>query len=105
MTAHEPCSHECLCVYEITGAGVDEDQARRLAEAFAIPAEKLVLRDGEASFVDPASYLAVPTVPIADSEIEAAQRDATENHFPDVPIEVRAIDYAALRRLSPPSRR
>ncbi len=103
MTAHEPCSHACLSVYEVTGTGIGEDQARRLAAALGISAEKLVLRDGEASFVDPATYLAVPTVHVTDPEIVAAQRDATENHHPEMPIEVRAIDYAALSRLSPPS--
>ena len=103
MGAHELRSHARLSVYEVTGTGIDEDQARSLAEALGIPAEKLVLRDGEASFVDPATYLAVPTVHIIDSEIGAAQRDATENHYPEIPIEVRAIDYAALAQLSPPS--
>lgn len=103
MTAEGSCSQECLSVYEVTGTGLDEDQARRLAEAFRIPAEKLVLRDGEASFVDPAAYLAVPTVDVTDSEIADERREATENPCPEVPIEVKAIDYAALDRLSPPS--
>ena len=103
MTAHESCSHARLSVYEVTGTGIDEGQARRLAEALGISAEKLVLRDGEASFVDPATYLAVPTVNITDPEIVAARRDATENHYPEIPIEVSAIDHAALGRLSPPS--
>jgi hypothetical protein len=103
MTAHESCSHARLSVYEVTGTGIDEGQARRLAEALEISAGKLVLRDGEASFVDPVTYLAVPTVNITDPEIVAARRDATENHYPEIPIEVRAIDHAALGRLSPPS--
>jgi len=102
MTADGSCSPEYLSVYEVTGTGLDEDQARRLAEAFRIPAEKLVLRDGEAYFVDTATYLAVPTVDVTDSEIAAARRDATENHCPEIPIEAKAIDYAALGRLSPP---
>jgi Family of unknown function (DUF6345) len=103
MSAHEPCSHGRLSVYEVTGTGIDESQARRLAEALGISADKLVLRDGEASFVDPANYLALPSVNITDPAIVAARRDATENHHPEIPIEVRAIDYAALDRLSPPS--
>jgi hypothetical protein len=102
MTVHEPCSHARLSVYEVTGTGIDEGQARRLAEALGISAEKLVLRDGEASFVDPANYLAVPSVNVTDPEIVAARRDATENHYPEIPIEVRGIDHAALGRLSPP---
>jgi hypothetical protein len=102
MTAREPHSQARLAVYEVTGTGIREDQARRLAEALGISAEKLVLRDGEAAFVD-AAYLAVPTVHVTDPEIVAAERDATENHYPEIPIEVRAIDYAALDRLSPPS--
>jgi hypothetical protein len=103
MTAHESCSHARLSVYEVTATGIDEGQARRLAEALGISEEKLVLRDGEASFVNPATYLAVPTVNITDPKIVAARRDATENHYPEIPIEVRAIDHAALGRLSPPS--
>ncbi len=92
----------CLPVYEVAGTGIDETQARKLAEALKIPAEKMLLRDGIASFVDPASYLAVPTVSVDEPEITAAQRKATKNHHPEIPIEVKAIDYTALGLLSPP---
>jgi len=103
MTAHEPCSNARLPVYEVVGTGIDDEQARRLAQALGIPADKLLLRDGEASFIDPAGYLAVPVVQVADPDLLAAERDATVNHCPEIPVGVTAIDYAALGRLSPPS--
>ena len=62
MTAHESCSHARLSVFEVTGTGIGEDQAPRLSEALGISAEKLPLRNGEPSFVDPATNLAVPIV-------------------------------------------
>jgi uncharacterized protein DUF6345 len=97
--AHLPV-HVDLPVYEVTATGIEENQAKKLAVALEIPVEKLILRDGMAAFIDPDKYLAVPSMPIADPEIVAARRQATTNHFPDIPIEVRAIDYAALGRLS-----
>ncbi|MGA2592311.1 MAG: DUF6345 domain-containing protein [Bryobacteraceae bacterium] len=101
MSGNEPCAEPCLPVYEVTRTGIEEKQARKLAEALKIPVERMFLRDGMALFIDPANYLAIPTVPIADPEIAAAHRQATKNHYPEIPIEVRAIDYAALGRLSP----
>jgi hypothetical protein len=103
MTACDPCARKSLPVYEVTTTGIDEERARRLGDALGIPAEKLVLRDGEASFIDPATYVSLPTVQVTDPGIVAGWREATENHYPEMPIEVKAIDYAALSNLSPPS--
>src|ERR1700722_17156307 len=93
MTAQEPCSNARLPVYEVVGTGIDDEQARRLAQALGIPPDKLLLRNGEASFVDPARYLAVPVVQVADRDLLAAERDATVNHCPEIPIEVTAVDH------------
>lgn len=97
---NESCADTYLRVYEVVKTGIDEMQVRNLAEALKIPVNKVSLQHGMASFVDPASYIAVPTVPVADTEIGAAQRQATKNHHPEIPIEVKAIDYAALGKLS-----
>src|SRR5271163_198838 len=84
-----------LPVYEVIGRGIEEAPAKRLAEALKIPVEKVFLRNGIAAFSDPANYLAIPTVDV-DPEVSAALRRATTNRHPDIPIEVKAIDYAAL---------
>jgi Family of unknown function (DUF6345) len=88
-----------LPVYEVTATGVSEEQARRLADALRIPGDKLFFRDGTAAFVDPDTYLAVPTVTVSDTEIVEKLRRATKNFFPDKPIDVKAIDYEALAQL------
>jgi hypothetical protein len=56
-----------------------------------------------ASFIDPENYLAVPTVVVTDPEIEA-RREATRNYYPEIPIEVKAIDHAkgTRGRMQPP---
>lgn len=51
-----------LPVYEVASTGIEERHARKLADALGIPTEKVFLRDGVASFVDHAKYLAIPTV-------------------------------------------
>jgi hypothetical protein len=97
--AFEQCAEAFLPVYEVTGTGILEHESRKLAEALNIPMEKVVLRDGIALFVDPEKYLAVPMVGIANAEIESTCRKATKNHHPEIPIDVKAIDHAALGRL------
>ena len=97
--ASEPCTPAVLPVYEVTRTGIEEHEARKLAKELKIPVEKLVLKDGVVSFVDPEKYLAVPIVRVEDAEIESTCRKATKNHHPDIPIEVRAIDFAALGKL------
>ena len=90
-----------LPVYRVVTTGIREAAARQLAEALRIPAEKLLWRDGEASFVDRDKYLAVPSVAIEDPRIVARFTKATTNHHPEIPIAVSGIDYAALDRHVP----
>jgi hypothetical protein len=90
-----------LPVYRVVTTGIREPEARKLAEALKIPAQELVWRDGEASFVDRHRYLAVPSVKIEDPEIVARFARATTNHHPESPIAVHGIDYAALDRHVP----
>jgi hypothetical protein len=69
------CADGRLSVYEVTGTGIDERRARTLAQALKIPPEKIFVRDGMAAFVDPAQYLAVPTVPVPDADVVRKLRD------------------------------
>jgi hypothetical protein len=101
MGGTESCSETHLPVYEVIGTGIEEGDAKKLAKALKIPVEKVLWRDGMAAFIDPTNYLAVPTVSVADPEIVAALRRGTTNRYPDIPIEVKAIDYTALGRLTP----
>jgi hypothetical protein len=95
------CADNTLPVYRVVSTGIEESQARRLAEALRIPAKELVWRDGEVSFVDRDNYLAVPKVSLADPEIIERFRDKTTNHHPDIEIAVEGIDYSALERHRP----
>jgi hypothetical protein len=101
MGGTESCSETHLPVYEVIGTGIEEGDAKKLAKALKIPVEKVLWRDGMAAFIDPTNYLAVPTVSVADPEIVAALRRGTTNRYPDIPIELKAIDYTALGRLTP----
>jgi len=101
MSGNLECADLYLPVYEVVGTGLEEKQAKKLGESLKIPSEKLMLRDGIASFLDPATYLAVPRVSITDAKTIDAHRQATKNPHPNLPIELVAIDHAALRRLSP----
>ena len=95
------CTDTLLPVYRVVTTGIAKPQAHRLAEALKIPAKRLRWLDGEASFVDPDKYLAVPSVRIEDPDIVARFTQATTNHHPDIPIAVTGIDYAALERHRP----
>ena len=90
-----------LPVYRVATTGIQESQAHELAEALKIPAKGLRWLDGEASFVDRDKYLAVPSVRIEDPDIVARFTEATTNHYPEIPIAVTGIDYAALDRHVP----
>jgi Family of unknown function (DUF6345) len=90
-----------LPVWEVVSTGIEEKDAMKLAEALDIPIEKIVLRDGVVSFIDPIKYLSIPTVPVNDPQIVAAHHKTTKNQAPEIPIEVKAIDYEALSQLSP----
>ena len=90
-----------LPVYRVVRTGIQESEARQLAEKLRIPAKELVWRDGVASFVDRDKYLAVPTVAIDAPAIVARLTEATTNHHPAIPITVTGIDYQALDRHVP----
>ena len=51
--------------------------------------------------MDRDKYLAVPSVTIENPEIVARFTKTTTNHYPEIPITVSGIDYAALDRHVP----
>jgi hypothetical protein len=95
------CAESRLPVYRVVTTGIQEQEARQLAGELRIPATELIWRDGEVSFVDRDTYLAVPMVEIEDPEVVARFTKATTNHHPEIPIAVSGIDYEALRRHVP----
>ena len=96
-------SEESIPVYEVTRAGIGDVEAKKLAEALDIPADKLVLRGGVVSFVDLTNYLNVPTVEVSDSgrprEV-APPESATADERPEIRLRLEAIDFAALEKLT-----
>jgi hypothetical protein len=85
-----------LPVYEVVKAGASDADAAALADHFKIPAGALKSAGGMLSFVDPGKYLAVPTAAVDDPKVTDALRGATENKDESRPIDMRAIDTAAL---------
>jgi len=92
-------SEPALPVYEVTRAGMGDVQARKLAGALNIPADRLLLRDGVVSFVDPNGYLFVPTVPVSDPAILEKLRATAAQERPETRLRLQAIDFAALEKL------
>jgi hypothetical protein len=101
MACGTSCTEAELPAYTVSRTGIDEEQAHRLADSLRIEPKRLAWRDGLAAFVDTAKHLAVPTVSIGDPKIAEQFRAATTNHYKEIPIDVRAIDYAALEGIRP----
>jgi Family of unknown function (DUF6345) len=91
---------ETLPLYEVTRTGLVEAQARKLAEAFGIPADGMILRDGVVSYVDGTGYLSVPTVDVDDTDVAARLRAMSATGGPDTRLRLQSIDFAALEKLS-----
>jgi hypothetical protein len=85
-----------LPVYEVAKAGASDAEAAALADQLRIPAKALVSAGGLLSFVDPEKYLAIPAAAVDDPKVTDGLRDATENRDESRPIDMRAIDTAAL---------
>jgi hypothetical protein len=60
---------ETLPIFEVTRTGLDKAEARKLAEAFGIPADEMILRDGVVYYIDRAGYLSIPTKEVSDPDI------------------------------------
>ncbi len=87
---------ETLPVHEVTRTGLDEAQARSLAKAYGIPAEKLILRDGVVSYIDRAGFLNIPTTEVDDEDVVEKLRAMCATGNPDTRLHLRSIDFAAL---------
>src|ERR1017187_6067560 len=90
---------ETLPVYEVTRTGLDEAQAKKLAEAFVIPADQIVLRDGVVTYVDRAGYLNIPTTEVSDPDIAQKLRGMSGSGSPDTRLRLESLDLAALEKL------
>ena len=96
-TDQEP---ETLPVYEVAQTGLDEVQVRKLAEAFGIPADEMILSDGVVSYVDRAGYLGIPTTQVSDPDIVDKLRAVSATGNPDTRLRLQSIDLANLENLS-----
>ena len=92
-------SEPALPVYEVTRAGYWDVQARKSAGALNIPADRLLLRDGVVSFIDPNGYLFAPTVPVSDPAVLERLRATAAQERPETRLRLQAIDFAALEKL------
>lgn len=90
---------ETLPVYEVTRTGLDEAQLGRLARAFGIPADEMVLRDGVVSYVDRGNYLGIPTMEVADADVADKLRAMSATANPDTRLHLKSIDFRALESL------
>jgi Family of unknown function (DUF6345) len=90
---------ETLPVYEVTRTGLDEAKAKKLAKAFGIHPDEIVLRDGVVSYVDRAGYLALPTKEVRDTDIAEKLRVMSATGRPDMRLRLESIDFAALEKL------
>ena len=86
-------------VYGVTQAGATDLQGTALANYLNIPTSMVAQTNGWVTFVDPTNHLAVPTAPVTDPSIISNLLSTTQNLYPAIPIEVRAIDFAALANL------
>jgi hypothetical protein len=90
---------ETLPVYEVTRMGLDETHTRKLAEAFGIPVDEMILHDGVVSYVDRAGYLSVPTLDVSDPDITERLRAMSLTGGPDIRLRLQSIDLAVLEKL------
>jgi hypothetical protein len=88
-----------LPIYQVVQAGPTDSEVKALAKQFGIPGGKLVHIGAEVSFVDTRTYLALPTVPVTDTQLVKLLRKGTKNKHPAIPIKDTAIDPSALSSL------
>src|SRR5580692_1411345 len=58
---------ETLPVYHVVYSGATSNQAAELENALAAPTNIVTFTNGEVWFVDPTNYMAVPMIPVTDS--------------------------------------
>ncbi|MCX6929643.1 MAG: hypothetical protein NT154_41475, partial [Verrucomicrobia bacterium] len=85
-----------LPVYQVVQSGATAAQAQSLASTLGIPPESLSLSNGEAFFLDPSNFMAVPAVQITDATIISNLTAGTKNDYPRIPLRFEQIDFSAL---------
>ena len=94
------CDRPTLPTYSVVGAGLTAGQVDGLAGAFNIPRAQLLLQNGEAIFVDPQNFQAIPHQPVQDPAlIEALTRESSDNSGP---FAFDGLNFAAIAKLNPP---
>jgi hypothetical protein len=91
---------ETLPVYFVTQSGVTSNQAGMLENFLAVPTNMVTFSNGEVSFVDPTNYMAVPMIPLTDSNTINMLVDQTPNKVPGIPIICQQIDFAGVSNIS-----
>jgi Family of unknown function (DUF6345) len=92
-------SEASLPVYEVTQTGIRDEHARRLARALSVRPDKLAVRDGVVSYLDPDNYLFVPKVDVSDSDVMQKLRAGVAPDRLGTQVRVQAVDFAALDKL------
>jgi hypothetical protein len=87
-----------LPVYQVVQSGATAAQAQSLANSLGIPVDSLSLSNGEAFFLDPASFMLVPAVQVTDATIISNLTAGTKNEYPNIPLRFEQIDFSALRQ-------
>jgi hypothetical protein len=91
-----------LPVYQVAQAGATLSQSLNLANQLNIPTNQLAWANGVISYIDPATFAAIPTIALTNTSEPAISNliAGTKNPNPAVPISVQAIDFATLTNLS-----
>jgi hypothetical protein len=90
-----------LPVYLVTQAGAQPPQAVALANYLGIPANMVSVTNGQITFLDPTSFIRVPTLPVTNSLVVSNLLAETQNKFPGIPINIEQPNFDALNGLVP----
>lgn len=100
VTLAEAQSGPSLPVYQVLRTGLSESQAFALASRLGIPTNSVQYTNREIFFIDPANFLAVPTLPVTDTTITSNLLAQSPNKVPGIPIKFEQFDFAALNAMT-----
>jgi Family of unknown function (DUF6345) len=100
VTSAEAQSGSSLPVYQVLRTGLSQAQAFALAGRLDIPTNSIQYTNREIFFIDPANFLAVPTMPVTDPTITSNLLAQSPNKIPGIPIKFEQFDFAALNSLT-----
>src|SRR6516162_8573959 len=90
---------QSLPVYHVDQFGATPAQAAMLSSALNIPPSPPTTNMGVVHYLDYTNYLAVPTVPLTDTNAISLLLGQTMNENPGIPIQLQQIDFGALSNL------